>query len=156
MSAVAVVRIRGHYKVRDTIERTMRSLRLTRANHCVVVPEKPEVLGMVHKVKDYVTYGPVTTEQIEELLRKRGRLEGGKALTDAHVKSATAYGSIKSLAEALSKGEVGLGDLPGVKPLFRLNPPKMGFKGGTKRSWRAHGALGDRGPAIGELLARMI
>jgi large subunit ribosomal protein L30 len=156
MSAVAVIRIRGHVHVRQTIEDTMRSLRLTRANHCVVLPGTEQFAGMLEKVKDYTTFGSVDAKLIEELLTKRGRLEGDAPLTDAYVKANSEFGSIKELAAAMAAGTFLYKDLPGVKPLFRLNPPRKGHKGGTKRAYNARGSLGDRGEAMGELLSRMV
>lgn len=154
--AVAVVRIRGHVQVRQTIEDTMRSLNLTRANHCVVVPAKDDVLGMVRKIKDYVTYGPIDAAGVEKLIKERGRLVGDKPVTDAHVKEKTDFASVKELAAAVADGSFRYKDVPDVKPLFRLNPPRKGYKGGVKRSFQAHGSLGDRGDAIGELITRMV
>ncbi|RLI23172.1 50S ribosomal protein L30, partial [Candidatus Bathyarchaeota archaeon] len=47
-------------------------------------------------------------------------------------------------------------DLPDIKPVFRLHPPRKGFKGKIKKSFKAGGASGYRGEAINELLERMI
>lgn len=156
MSAIAVVRIRGHMRIRETIEKSMRHLSLTRANHCVVLPDTAEVLGMVHSAKDYVTWGHVTVDDIEHLIRTRGRLEGNKPITDEDVAKATVHKTIKDLAAAVHEGKLRWSSIEGFKPIFRLSPPKKGFKGGTKRSFNAHGSLGNRGKAMPELLARMI
>lgn len=156
MSVVAAVRIRGHRKVRTTTEDALRSLRLTRANHCVVVPASQEYLGQLQKAKDYLTWGPVDAKQVAELIRTRGRLEGDAPVTDAVVAKGTKYKSIDEFAQAIALGEAKYDALPNVTPIFRLMPPRKGFKGGTKRSVAAHGNLGDRGPKMGELLKRMI
>jgi ribosomal protein L30/L7E len=37
----------------------LKMLRLHHINHCVLVPDSPENLGMIRKVKDYVAYGEV-------------------------------------------------------------------------------------------------
>jgi large subunit ribosomal protein L30 len=78
----AVVRVRGQVNVRYTIEDTMKMLRLHRVNHCVVVPENPHFKGMVLKVKDYVAFGKVDAKTLAEVLKNRGRLEGGTRLTE--------------------------------------------------------------------------
>jgi len=49
-----------------------------------------------------------------------------------------------------------LKDLPGVKPVFRLHPPRKGFKGSIKKSYRAGGEAGYRGEAINDLIRRMV
>lgn len=156
MAAIAVVRIRGHMRLRTTIEDAMRTLSLTRANHCVVVPDTPQFLGMVRKSKDYVTWGEVGAADLEALIRGRGRLVGDRPVTDEVVAQHTPYKSIPELAAALESGKVRWGELDGFKPIFRLSPPKKGFKGGIKRSVQAHGSLGNRGKKMPELLARMI
>lgn len=156
MAAIAVVRVRGHMRLRQTIEDAMRGLRLTRVNHCVVVPDTPEVLGMVRKAKDYLTWGPVSASEIEELVRTRGRLLGDRPITDEYVREKTKLDGIQGLAAAMADGQYAYSDLEGVKPLFRLAPPRKGFKGGIKRSVQAHGSLGHRGRTMPELLKRMI
>ncbi|HLE46927.1 MAG TPA: uL30 family ribosomal protein, partial [Candidatus Thermoplasmatota archaeon] len=98
MSAIAVIRIRGHMRLRATIENSMRHLSLTRANHCVVVPDTPEVLGMVQHAKDYITWGRVTVEDVEALIKARGRLVGDKPITDEEVAKHTDYKTIKDVA----------------------------------------------------------
>jgi large subunit ribosomal protein L30 len=156
MSAVAVVRIRGHMRINHEIAETMERLNLTRANHCVVLPQNPEVQGMLQKVKDYCTFGPITAGEIETLIRTRGRLVGDKPVTDEFLRQATKLGGITEVAQAVEAGKIRWSRIEGVKPMFRLNPPKKGYKGGTKRSYAAHGSLGDRGKTMPELIARMI
>ncbi|MBI2078737.1 MAG: 50S ribosomal protein L30 [Euryarchaeota archaeon] len=156
MTAIAVVRIRGHMRLRGTIEDSMRHMSLTRANHCVVLPDSPEVLGMVQHAKDYITWGRVSAADIENLIKTRGRLVGDKPITDEGVAKHTTYKTIQELAVALHDGKARWSRIEGFKPIFRLSPPKKGFKGGTKRSFAAHGNLGNRGKAMPELLARMI
>jgi len=43
----------------------------------------------------------------------------------------------------------------GVKPVFRLHPPKGGFKGTIRRPYKSGGELGYRGAAINDLILRM-
>ena len=80
---------------------------------------------------------------------------GDKKLTDESAKE-LGYKSLDDLAEALFKVEVECTNLPKVKPVFRLHPPKKGFKGKVKRSYAAGGELGYRGETINELLKRMM
>ena len=67
------------------------------------------------------------------------------------------YSTIKALAEAIASVEAKTGDVDGLKPVFRLHPPR-GPKGwgGIKRSFSVGGALGFRGEAIADLAGRMI
>lgn len=134
----------------------MRTLNLTRANHCVVVPATPDYLGVVAKAKDYITFGSVDAQTTERLIRERGRLVGDRPVTDEHVKEHTDYGGIAEFAQAIADGQARYKDLPDVKPLFRLSPPKQGFKGSVKRAFHAHGALGNRGDSMADLIGRMM
>ncbi|MFQ6012423.1 MAG: 50S ribosomal protein L30 [Thermoplasmata archaeon] len=150
----AAVRVRGSVRVRQDIADTLRMLRLHRPNHCVVLPARETTFGMLRKAKDYITWGEVEGDVLVQLLAARGRRVGGGPLTEAHVKE-LGYDSLAALAEAVLQGEADLQRLDDVKPVFRLSPPRKGY-GGVKRSFREGGALGDRGPAINELLLRML
>jgi large subunit ribosomal protein L30 len=150
----AVVQVRGVVNTRQDIKDTLKMLRLHHINHCVLVADTPENLGMIRKVKDYVAYGEVDAVTIETLLRTRGRLIGDAALTDEYIKSNSTYSGITELAKALAGGETKLRDIPGVKPVLRLHPPRKGYKT-TKRTFVQGGALGYYGQEINTLLYKM-
>jgi large subunit ribosomal protein L30 len=150
----AVVRLRGQVNVRYTIEDTMKMLRLHKVNHCVIVPEDPHFKGMVHKVKDYVAYGKVDAKALAGLLENRGRLEGGTRLTEEYVRENTAYSSIQAFAEAVIEGKAFIRDIPGLKPVFRLHPPRKGHAG-IKRTFQQGGELGNHAENINMLLHKM-
>lgn len=150
----AVVQVRGVVNTRRDIKDTLKMLRLHHINHCVLVPDTPENLGMIRKVKDYVAYGEADAATIETLLRTRGRVIGDLALTDDYVKANSAFGGITEFAQTLAKGECRLRDLPGLKPVLRLHPPRKGYKT-TKRTHAQGGALGYYGQEINTLLYKM-
>jgi large subunit ribosomal protein L30 len=151
----AVVRVRGTVNIKPDIRKTLQLLRLTRANHCVLLEETESTKGMLQVVKDYTTWGEANETTVTNLLTKKGMLQGDHPLTDTHVKSATSYDTIKALSKALTAGKVHYRDIPEVKPLFRLHPPIKGFEG-VKRSYKMGGALGYRGKDINTLLDRML
>ncbi len=150
----AVVQVRGVVNTRRDIKVTLKMLRQHHINHCVLVTDTPENLGMIRKVKDYVAYGEVDAATIETLLRTRGRVIGDSALTDEYVKSNSAFGNISDFAKALASGESRLKDIPGLKPVLRLHPPRKGYKT-TKRTFNQGGALGYYGQEINTLLYKM-
>ena len=154
MKRLAVVRVRGRVKVNQEIEDTLKMLRLTRANHCVFIDNRPSYLGMLQKVKDYVTWGEVDEEDVALILKHRGELIGGKKLTDEYVKEKTKFKSIDDFAKAFVNFKAELKDIPDLKPVFRLHPPRKGYRK-IKRSFSEGGALGYRGKEIGSLLYRM-
>jgi len=113
------------------------------------------MIGMLRRVQSYVTWGEVSDGLIASLLKKRGRLAGDTELTDEYAQK-IGYESINELASALASCKVVYRNLPGIQPLFKLRPPKKGFKGKIKKSFRAGGEAGYRGEAISELATRMI
>jgi len=150
----AVVRLRGQVNVRYTIEDTMKMLRLHKVNHCVFVPEDPHYKGMVQKVKDYVAYGKIDAKTLAEVLENRGRLEGDTRLTEEYIRENTDYDSIQAFAEAVVEGKTSLKDVPKLKPVFRLHPPRKGHAG-IKRTVQQGGELGNHGENINVLLHKM-
>jgi large subunit ribosomal protein L30 len=155
MSAVAVIRVRGHAKIRRDAVETMKMLRLHRPNHCVLIPMNTTTKGMLQVVKDYVTWGEVGQETIARLLVKRGEVLGGDKLTDDHVKKNSEFPSILSLAKALEKSDARLTDVKGLKPVIRLPPPRRGYEN-VKRPYSVGGAVGYRGAEIAKLIEKML
>lgn len=154
MVKLAVVRIRGGVKAKKEVLDTLRMLGLGRVNHCVLVDYTDSILGMLQKVKDYVTWGEVKPETVEILLKKRGRLPGDRVLTEDAIQKA-GFASMKEFAEKLCAGKTGISAVSGLKKVFRLHPPSGGFKC-TKRHFRELGDLGYRGEAVNELIKRMV
>ncbi len=155
MVVYAVVRVRGSINVKPDIKRTLSMLRLNRVNHTVVIEKDNSFVGMLERAKDYITWGEIDRETLTGLIKSKGRLEGDKPLTDDYIKSSTSYSSIDELADALIENKINYRELPNIKPIFRLNPPKGGYEG-IKRTFKTGGALGYRGNLINDLIRRMI
>jgi large subunit ribosomal protein L30 len=109
---------------------------------------------MIRKVKDFIAYGEVDAKVLEELLANRGRLTGDTHLTDEYVKENSQYNGISEFALALAGGQARLTDVPGLKPVLRLHPPRKGYKT-TKRTVQQGGSLGYHGENINGLLYKM-
>jgi large subunit ribosomal protein L30 len=150
----AVVRVRGPVNVSGKIEDTLGMLRLHKVNHCVFLQDTPNNKGMIQKAKDYVAYGTVDVESLTEILGNRGRLEGDARLTNEYVKENSEFASIASFAEALVNGDAKITDVPLLKPVFRLHPPRKGHAG-IKRTAQQGGVLGNHGDDIKALLNKM-
>ncbi|MGC1122256.1 MAG: 50S ribosomal protein L30 [Candidatus Methanofastidiosia archaeon] len=153
MRRIIAVAVRSTTKVRKDIKDTLKMLNLTRRNHAVLVDDRPGFLGMLDKAKDYITYGEIEQPVLEALLSKWGRLPGDEILTEQYVKERVGQ-KISEFAESVMTFEKELDDL-GIKRLFRLHPPRKGYKD-IKRAFSQGGAVGYRGPAINELVRRMI
>jgi large subunit ribosomal protein L30 len=151
----AAVRVRGIVNVKPDIKRTLQLFRLTRVNHCVLLEENASTKGMLQIAKDYITWGEIDKAILSELISSRGKLEGDKELTEDYIKSATSYTNLEKLSQAIIDNKFKYKDIPNVKPIFRLSPPKNGYEG-IKRSFVNKGALGYRRKEINKLLERMI
>ena len=113
---IAVIRVRGITGVRHDIKKTMEMLRLYRKNYCVVLEPTQSNLGMLKKVKDYVTYGEIDDKTYKMLVEKRG--EGYKGREQSY------KGKIKYKRFITKGGKK-------FKPFFRLSPPR-GFSGASR------------------------
>ncbi|MCA1813573.1 MAG: 50S ribosomal protein L30 [Halobacteriales archaeon] len=153
MSYVAV-RVRGHIGVRREIAQTLEHLRLHKTNHAVIVPKNPSTEGMLVRARDWIAYGELDSATLAKMLQARAKLEGDKPLTEGYLQANTKFTSIQQLAEAMIAGQAQLKDVPGLKPVIRLNPPRKGY-GGNKRHY-PDGALGDWGADINGLVDRMV
>ncbi len=135
---IAIVRVRGIHNLKPKVRKTLELLRLHKPNHAVVVPDTPAYRGMLKIVKDYVTYGEVSDETLLKLIEKRGE-KGSKKVSNP-----------KEVLERMKKGEK-YDDL--MDPVFRLHPPRKGWKS-IKRLY-PYGALGPR-DNMDDLLKRMM
>jgi large subunit ribosomal protein L30 len=151
----AVIRVRGTVNIKPDIKKTLQLLNLSKVNHCVLLEEKPSIKGMLQVVKDYVTWGEIEKDAISKLITSRGKLEGDKELTNDYLKSSTSFSDVDKISQAIIDNKFRYKDIPDVKPIFRLSPPKNGYEG-IKRSFSNKGALGYRGKEINKLIKRMI
>jgi 50S ribosomal protein L30P, archaeal len=152
--AYAVIRVRGQPDVNKDIAYTMDIMNLTRVNHCVIVPENDVTKGMLQKAKDYITWGEISESTLTDMIKVRGRLAGDVPITDEYLAKNSEFQSVEEMAKALLT-DYKIRDIEEMKPVFRLHPPIKGYEG-NKRSYRNGGALGYRGDAINDLIARML
>ncbi len=150
----ALVRVRGNVNVRGSIDDTLKMLRLHRVNHCVLLSDSPQNMGMMQKVKDYVAYGVISPDTLTEMLNNRGMLQGGEKLTNEYIVENTKFASIEAFSQAVCDGSAALKDVPKLKPVFRLHPPRKGHAG-IKRTVQQGGVLGNHGEDINQLLKKM-
>ncbi len=115
--------------------------------------------GMLRSVKDLVAWGEPSPVVVERLLLKRAERDGGpRGVDEVFVRSRFGKETVADLAKSVVAGEVDMADLwrAGLKPRFRLHPPKGGFKRSTRRAFTDGGELGYRGDEINSLALRMI
>jgi len=137
---LAIIRIRGITGIKKGIKDTLNMLYLYHNNYCVVVNDK--LLGMIKKVKDYVTWGEIDDETYKLLVEKRGEEFKGRE-TDSKKK-------IKYKKFIIVNNKK-------YKKYFRLNPPRGGFeRKGIKVPFSIGGALGYRKEKINDLIKKMV
>ncbi len=153
---VFAIRVRGQVRVRPQIENNLDKLLLGRLHQARLFKVTSSLQGMITKAKDYITWGEPTEDVIEKLLTKRARLPGNKKLTDTYVKKNSKLSSIKALAKAIAAGKATMSDVEGLKPVFRLTPPRKGHKGKKNLPVGMGGITGYRGEGINELTLRML
>jgi len=136
---LAVIRIEGMVKVRKDVAETLDRLRLRRKYACVLVDSNNEgKMGMLKKVKHFVAYGEIDDKTLKELIDSRGSSIEGKIDSDKIVKGLLGGKKLKDL---------------GLKPFFRLHPPRKGIK--SKLQF-PKGVLGNNGVKINDLIRRML
>jgi len=139
---LAVILVRGLVNLSRPVKDTLAALNLSHKNHCVVIENTPINVGMIKKVKDYVTWGEIDENTFKELVAKRGQDFQGR--------------------EKDSKGKYNYNKFIEVdgkkyKKYFTLTPPRKGFgRKGIKVAFKVGGALGNRAEKINDLIMRML
>ena len=153
---IAIIRLKGEKSLKVDIRKTFRLLRLYRKNNCVIVPNTPEFVGMLKRVRDSATWGELDKETCKLLLEKRGKLPANKKLTEAYLKEKIKM-SFDEFIDDFMNFKKEIADIPGMKKFFKLTPPRKGFeRKGVKVPYSLGGALGYRKGNINELIARMV
>jgi large subunit ribosomal protein L30 len=136
----------------------MKTLRMESTFRARLLENTPSTEGMLRAAKNLVAWGQINPEVLETLLRKRAERDRAEKLDDDFAKVFFNRQSVADLAKSIAAGEIPVKDLwsAGVKPGFRLHPPKGGFKRSTRRAATDGGELGYRGEDINRLVRRMI
>lgn len=151
--AYVVLRIKGTVNVPHWARYTLDNLSLYKKFWATLLPETPESIGMLRKIKDFVAWSHVDASFVKELLEKRGKTIGSKPLK--LLPDSVPYNDIDELAADLAQDKIRLSSLQMVKPWFALNPPRGGFKRKTKTQYHQKGVLGEDKELV-EIIKRMI
>ncbi|MBS7650344.1 MAG: uL30 family ribosomal protein [Candidatus Bathyarchaeia archaeon] len=145
------VRVRGSAGVPDDIENILKTLGLKRVNMAKIFEDTPETRGALRKVKDRVFWSEANSQILTKLFKARS------GLTDGYVKESFGV-DIQSLAEMLTSGRLRPKDLEakGLKTVFKLHPPKGGFKRSLKNPEGRGGEVGYRKETFKQTIERMI
>jgi large subunit ribosomal protein L30 len=149
----AVIRVRGHGKIKRKAVLTLEQMHLSRVNHMVLLPETDTTRRMLQIVKDYVTWGEVSGEVMGKLMDSAFLLEGDRKPSPGEMEKVSGMDG-PSLLQSLAGGRTTLADLK-IKKVVRLHPPRHGWEA-VKRDYATGGSLGYRGSEINELISRML
>ena len=138
---IAIIRISGIPEIPMKVQETLYRLRLRKKYTCVLMHERPENLGMLELVRNFVAFGKIDKETLMELIKVRGKSTKGKI---------DAAKIVSELSE--SKTEKSLEDL-GLKPFFALHPPRGGI---DSKNHYPRGVLGNNKEKINDLIRRML
>jgi large subunit ribosomal protein L30 len=153
---IVVIRIRGSLDRSVSIKKTLGLLRLHRTNHCVIIDDRETYQGMLQKAKDTLTWGELDSQTMKNLLIKRGQLQGGAKITEEYIKKNTDFTNLDDFVKKFLEFKADLTDIKGLKPVFRLHPPRKGHsRKGVKYPFTVGGALGYRGNEINGLIIKM-
>ncbi len=150
-----VIRLCGSVGISKEVESIFQYIHLLRMNHGTIIINNPSFNGTLERLKDYATWGEISTNMLSQLIRKRGKLIGGERITDEYVKNNIGFDSIDMLSEVIYNSKLDFWKIKNVKPLFRLHPPKGGFRNKMNKPF-PKGELGYRANAIDDLLKKMM
>ncbi|MCU0642199.1 MAG: hypothetical protein MUF61_01285 [archaeon] len=135
---ILIIRISGLVEMPGYANETLFRMGLRKKYSAVLLKEGPETLKLLQHIRNFVAYGKITPETLELLISKRGKSMDKKKF-DA-----------KKIASELEKKKL---ESLGLKPYFRLHPPRGGI---NSKIHYPKGVLGDNGDDINELVRRML
>lgn len=139
---IIVIRINGMVGMNSDMQEALFRMRLRRKYAAVLIKPTPENMKLIQKVRNFISFGDISKETLVELIKKRAQPISKGAKIDAE----------KIAAEVESKGLENLG----LKPFFRLHPPRGGIESKVHAGTRKKAVLGDMKDKINELVRRML
>jgi len=118
------------------------------------VPDDGPTLGALKSCKDYLAWSELDTPTLASLLEKRGMVSESKRLDLESLKT-LGYGGFGDLAGKMEEKGMRLSAVPGIRPFFRLSPPRGGFKRSMHKQFTEGGVLG-KNPKLPEIIGRML
>jgi len=154
MGLLLVVNLHGKINSSAPVRKALSELKVERKFSASVVTDDPATVGMLKLCKDYVAWAPTDAELLATLLKKRGMVSETARL-DGHALTTMGFKKHEDLAEKMLKEQIRLSQVQGVRPFFRLAPPKGGFRVSLRRQFSEKGMLGNN-PKLADLVRRMV
>jgi large subunit ribosomal protein L30 len=138
---ILAIRISGMVDKERKVEETLFRMRLRRKYVAVLLKPTIQNQKLLAKVRNFVAFGDIDTETMKMLLDKRAMpAEKGKKIDAEKIVSSIETKPFKQL---------------GIKPFFRLHPPRGGIES-KKHFGVGKGVLGDNKAGINVLVRRML
>jgi large subunit ribosomal protein L30 len=153
--SLLVVNLRGLVNTRAPVKTTLEQLSIARRFNSTIVPDDRVYRGMLNVSKEHVAWCKLDSSLAEKLLKTRSEKSTGVRFSENELKENKDYPSFAALAKGLESGKVKLSSLSGMRPFFRLNPPRGGFRKSTRRQFREGGVLGHN-EQLPKLVERML
>ena len=135
---ILVIRISGMVEMPTDAQETLFRMHLRRKYSAILLKENDETKTLLQAVRNFVAYGKIDSKTLEELIAQRGKSKDDKKVDS------------KKAAELAEKEGL---EKAGLKPFFRLHPPRKGI---DSKTHYPKGVLGDNGDKINELVRRML
>ncbi len=137
---ILAIRISGMVSVQRDTQETLYRMRLRRKYAATLIADTKENRKMLEGVRNFIAYGEVSKETLHDIIAKRGEGLNGKKFDVAKVMAEIDKKSLEEL---------------GVKPFFRLHPPRGGIES-KKHFGIGKGVLGNHKSEINKLVEKML
>lgn len=138
---ILAIRISGMVDKERKVEETLFRMRLRRKYSAVLLKPSVQAQKLLNSVRNFVAYGDIDSQTLKMLMEKRAMpIEKGKKVDAEKIVSAIETKPFKQL---------------GIKPFFRLHPPRGGIES-KKHFAVGKGVLGDNKAEINALVRRML
>lgn len=135
---IVVIRISGLVEMPTDAQETLFRMHLRKKYSAVLLKENQETANFLQNIRNFVAFGKIEPKVLEELISKRAKSLDNKKI-DA-----------KRVAEIIEKEGI---EKSGIKPFFRLHPPRKGI---DSKTHFPKGVLGDNKEKINDLIRRML
>ena len=149
-----MVNLHGFINSSAPVRKALAELKVERKFSATVVSDDESTFGMLKLCKNFVAWAPVGSDLLTALLKKRGMVSATRELDSAALKK-MGYKKFEDLAKKMTKDGIRLSAIGGVKPFFRLAPPRGGFKKSVRKQYTEQGTLGSN-PMLPEIVRRMV
>ena len=139
---ILTIRISGQVGIPSNVKETLYRLRLRRKYSAVLIKPSPEKLKLLKTIRNFVAYGDINKETLAKLIKARAQPKNTGKKVNA-----------EKIIQELDKKS--LEDL-GLKPFFRLHPPRGGIDSKKHFGTTKKAVLGDNKEKINDLVRRML